>query len=607
MKKFSLFAFLTFWAFSINAQDANTFTKQAVERYSMALQKIENQQNFKNESAHLDAYFDAVVTYWKDLSPTWAYSMGEKKYAGRLWNNSLKVNDLTKEVDLKSLTIIEAFDKDELDKSYQVNLSLLQRELQLNQERSEHNLNLLAIENQWGIHNSMASTLGDISIDDKKDLAHAMGILEGTDRMFENAIETLQEGINQSMIKPKVTVNKVSAQLQNMLDRKGEESPFYTPFKNLPASFSDGEKSRIQTEAKTIIADKIIPAVHKLKDFFDKEYYPKCSDDIAHSALPNGDEKYAYQINYHTTTNMSAKEIHEKGLTEVKRIKGEMEAIIKSTGFEGGFEEFNEFLRTNPQFYYTEGDDLLAGYRDLSKRIDPLLIKYFGNLPRTPYGVKAIPDFLEKSATTAYYSGGSYKAGTPGYFYANTYALESRPKWEMAALTLHEAVPGHHLQIALADEIENLPEFRKFISSTAYVEGWALYAESLGDEMGLYDDPYTKYGQLTYEIWRAIRLVVDTGIHALGWTEEEAISFFKANSPRTEYDIAIEVNRYISWPGQALGYKIGELKIKELRAYAEKELGDDFDIRAFHDVILEQGVVPLGVLEEMVMNWIKEQ
>jgi uncharacterized protein (DUF885 family) len=284
-----------------------------------------------------------------------------------------------------------------------------------------------------------------------------------------------------------------------------------------------------------------------------------------------------------------------------------MDQVIAQTGFKGTFDEFLVFLRKDPQFYYTNKEDLLRGYRDIAKRIDPELTRFFGKLPRLTYGVLPVPGYSERSQTTGYYEPGSVQAGRPGYFYANTYALNTRPKWEMEALTSHEAVPGHHLQISLAQEMENVPEFRKYGSYTAFVEGWGLYSESLSEEMGMYRDPYMKFGQLTYEMWRAIRLVVDTGMHSMGWTRQQAIDYFLANASKNEHDVTVEVDRYIVWPGQALAYKIGMMKIKELRAYATKELGPKFDVRAFHDEVLANGALPLDVLEVQVKQWVAAQ
>jgi uncharacterized protein (DUF885 family) len=284
-----------------------------------------------------------------------------------------------------------------------------------------------------------------------------------------------------------------------------------------------------------------------------------------------------------------------------------MEAVISETGFRGNFDEFVEFLRTDPRFYYTADEDLLKGYRDISKRIDPELGRLFGKLPRSPYGVRPVPAYAQKSQTTAYYERGSIRAGRAGYFYANTYNLAARPIWEMEALTLHEAVPGHHLQISLAEELENVPEWRKHDAYTSYVEGWGLYAESLGGELGLYTDPYQKFGKLSFEMWRACRLVVDTGMHALGWSREQAIEYMRKYSGKTAHNIVVEIDRYIVWPGQALSYKIGELKIRELRDRAAAALGDKFDIRAFHDRVLGQGALPLDVLSKNIDEWIAEQ
>ena len=326
--------------------------------------------------------------------------------------------------------------------------------------------------------------------------------------------------------------------------------------------------------------------------------------------LPNGLDWYRVRARTTTTTDLTPEQIHAIGLAEVKRIRGQMDSLIAATGFKGAFADFVRFLRTDPRFFFTTPADLLRASRDLTKRIDPELERLFGTLPRLTYGVSPVPSYAERSQTTAYYQAGSPLAHRAGTYFVNTYNLPARPRWEMEALTLHEAVPGHHLQIALAQELEGVPEFRRFGGYTAFVEGWGLYSESLGGELGLYTDPYSKFGQLTYEMWRAIRLVIDTGIHTMGWTREQAIDYFKANeyfkenSAKTEHDITVEVDRYIVWPGQALAYKIGELKIKELRAYAAATLGSKFDIRAFHDQVLGAGALPLDVLDARIHAWV---
>ena len=355
------------------------------------------------------------------------------------------------------------------------------------------------------------------------------------------------------------------------------------------------------------IETSVIPAYTRLLSFLRAEYLPGARESIAMSALPDGEAWYAYNVAQMTTTDLTPREIHELGLREVERIRGEMEDVIAETGFEGSFEEFIDFLRTDPQFYFTDPEALLKTYRDIAKRADAASVRVIGTLPRLPYGVVRVPEYAEKSQTTAYYQPGSVEAGRPGQFFANTYDLDSRPQWEMEALTLHEAVPGHHLQIALQQELEDMAWFRRHGGYTAYIEGWGLYAESLGTEMGFYEDPYSKFGQLTYEMWRAVRLVVDTGMHSLGWSRQQAIDFFAANTGKAEHDIVVEIDRYIVWPGQALAYKIGELKIKELRARAEDRLGERFDVRAFHDVVLGSGALPLGILENQIDDWIAQQ
>jgi uncharacterized protein (DUF885 family) len=323
--------------------------------------------------------------------------------------------------------------------------------------------------------------------------------------------------------------------------------------------------------------------------------------------LPDGAAWYARQIRKHTTTTLSAREIHELGLREVRRLRAEMDSLMRLTGFQGTLAQFGAFLRTDPRFFFTDVAGLVRAYRDIAKRADPELVQVFGRLPRLPYGVSPVPAFFERSTTTAYYQPGSPTAGRAGVFFVNTYDLKSRPTWEMEALSMHEAVPGHHLQIALAQELEGVPELRRQLGYNAFVEGWALYSETLGEAMGFYSDPYSRFGAATYQMWRAIRLVLDTGIHSMGWTREQAIAYFKENSTKPEHDITVEVDRYIAWPAQALGYMLGALKIRELRDAAQRALGDRFDTRAFHDQILGQGAMPLDLLAHRIHEWVEAQ
>jgi uncharacterized protein (DUF885 family) len=424
--------------------------------------------------------------------------------------------------------------------------------------------------------------------------------------LVDQTIALMERGVAAALTPPRMTLRDLPAQVSAQLMDDPLKSPMLAGFSSIPASIPEAERARLTREAVDAYTQAVVPAFTKLRDFLVSRYLPACRETTAVSSLPNGASMYAYNVKWHTTTSMTPQEIHQTGLAEVRRIRTEMDRVMAASGFAGSFEAFVEFLRTDRRFYFTDAASLLTAYRDIAKRADPELAALFGVLPRTPYGVKPVPDAIAPSQTTAYYDPGSLVAARPGNMFANTYKLDARPKWEMEALTLHEAVPGHHLQISLAQERDDLPEFRKHSSFTAFVEGWGLYAESLGDEMGLYQDPYSKFGQLTYEMWRAVRLVIDTGLHSMDWSRDQAIAFFRANAAKADQDIIVEVDRYIVWPGQALGYKIGQLTIRELRTKAERALGARFNIRRFHDLVLGQGAVPLDALERQVEVWIAQ-
>jgi uncharacterized protein (DUF885 family) len=428
--------------------------------------------------------------------------------------------------------------------------------------------------------------------------------LRAAPALIDQTIALMQLAAGQGLTPPRIALRDVPGQVQAQIVSDPLASPMLSAFRNWPAGIAQADRDRLTQAAAAAFTGMTQPGFARLHEFLLKTYLPACRETTAAADLPNGAALYAYNVRWHTTTARTPREIHDLGQAEVARIRAEMDKVIATVGFRGGFEAFKQFLRTSPSFFFRDAGSLVTAYRDIAKRADPELARLFAHLPQTPYGVQAIPDAIAPSQTTAYYEPGALGAGRPAYMFANTYKLDARPKWEMEALTLHEAVPGHHLQIALAQELTSLPDFRKNSSYTAYVEGWALYAESLGAEMGFYQDPYAKFGQLTYEMWRAVRLVVDTGLHAMGWTRQQAIDFFAANAAKTTQDITVEVDRYIVWPGQALGYKMGQLKIRELRTKAERELGARFDVRDFHDTILSQGAVPLDVLERMVGAWI---
>lgn len=465
----------------------------------------------------------------------------------------------------------------------------------------------MPINQMGGIQQGAASTLTDMPRARVSDYEDMLARLKALPTLADQTLAELQAGLAKGYTPPKITMRDVPAQFAGLVPADPLQSPLLAPFTQFPASIPSDDQARLIASAKSIYTASVAPAFEKIRAYLVSTYIPACRDSIAGTALPNGMAAYRYLIRWQTTTDLTPDQIHEIGLSEVKRIHAEMEKVTQSSGFQGSFPEFLQFLRTDPRFYYTRPEDLVDGYRVITKRIDPELAHEFGKLPRLTYGVTPIPDFKAPSQTTGYYQPGAPAAGRPGVYFVNTYKLNQRPKWEMEALSLHESVPGHHFQFALAQELENVPEFRKNLGYSAFSEGWALYSESLGEELGLYKDPYSKFGRLSYEMWRAIRLVVDTGMHSKGWTRQQAIDFFRDNSGKTDQDVTVEVDRYIVWPGQALAYKLGQLKIRELRTRAERELGPNFDVRTFHDTILEQGAVPLGILEQHFNSWLAAQ
>jgi uncharacterized protein (DUF885 family) len=406
---------------------------------------------------------------------------------------------------------------------------------------------------------------------------------------------------------PRVIMDRVVPQLAMQVVDRPEDSPFFARFRTWPDTIPQAERERLAAAARKVIGESVIPAYRQFATVFGHAYLPACRETVGIRDTPDGRAFYANRVRYHTTTAQTPEQIHEIGLAEVARNRAEMQAVMHEVGFKGGLAAFFEHLRTDPQFYYKTPEELFRAYAFITKVIDPELPRLFGKLYRTPFGLRPIPDTSAPNTTTAYYSGPSVDGTRPGYYYVNLYRPEVRPKYEMEVLTVHEAAPGHHLQIALAQEQTGLPRFRRFGSITAYIEGWALYSERLGYDLGLYKDPYSRFGQLTYDQWRAVRLVVDTGIHQMGWTRQQAIDYFMANAAKTEADIINEIDRYIAWPGQALGYKIGQLKIIELRERASAALGERFDIRAFHDAILATGAVPLEILERTMTGWIEDK
>jgi uncharacterized protein (DUF885 family) len=574
------------------------------ELFSKKLENIQSDKNIKSEEEKLNVLYQILFDYQLDVSPENGTFLGKPSDNFR-WTDYSKeaINQRKKDNDL-FINALAGINRNNLNKSSQLNYDLLKNQLDDENKGEQFPTELMPINQMSGVHQQVIQTVTFTNIKTEKDANDLLKRLDKIPALFDQIQILMQEGLKQKITPSKNSLLGVPEQIQNLIAKDPSKSDFLTGYKKYTATLSPEKKKAMDDLAIKAINEKVNPALRKLKEYLDKTYIPNSRITYGLKDLPNGINWYNYNIQQTTTTKLSYTEIHEIGLSEVKRIRTEMDALIKKIGFKGTFEEFGVFLKTDPQFYFENGDQLLDAYRVIAKKIDPELPTLFGKLPRLPYGVMPVPSYDEKFQTTAYYNPGSPESGRAGNFYANTYEIKTRPKWEMEALTAHEAVPGHHLQIALSQELENVPELRKTSFYTAFVEGWGLYSESLGTEIGLYKDPYSKYGQLTYEMWRAIRLVVDTGIHGKSWSRQQAIDYFKANSAKNEHDITVEVDRYITWPGQALAYKIGELKIKELRKKATLELGDKFNVREFHDAVLENGAVPLNILENHIDEWI---
>ena len=441
-----------------------------------------------------------------------------------------------------------------------------------------------------------------------KQIKNYLNKLNSIPQYVDQYLPLLRKGLKKGVSQPLIIFDGYESTYNDHITKDFELNYFYSPFKTLPNGLSQTQKDSVLIEAKKAIENSVVPQFIRIKDFFEKEYYPNTRTTIGVSETPNGAEFYQNRINYYTTSTLySADEIHQIGLKEVARIKEEMIKIIQDLNFKGSFKEFFKFLRTDDQFYAKTPKELLMYARDISKRADEQLPRFFKTLPRKPYGVAPVPDAIAPKYTGGRYVGTSKNSTDPGYYWVNTYDLKSRTLYTIPALTVHEAVPGHHLQSALNNELgDSIPQFRRNLYLSAYGEGWGLYSEFLADEMGIYTTPYEQFGKFTYEMWRACRLVIDTGIHAKGWSREEAIDYMSNNTALSLHEVNTEIDRYISWPGQALSYKIGELKIRELRNKAKLELKEKFDIREFHERILEYGTVTLSTLERRINNYIEE-
>jgi uncharacterized protein (DUF885 family) len=560
--------------------------------------------------SRLDALYEAEWQRWLREDPTLATSVGDPRYNDRWPDLSLPAIAKTQAMDRAALAELTNIDPATLSAADRLNFDIAKVQFGRRIAVAPFKPYVYAISHLGSLQSEgsiqTANEITEITpFATAQDYENWIARLRSFAPYVDQVTELLRIGIREKRTSPRVIMERVRPQLAAQRVANPEDSPFFTPFKRFPPSMSASDRERLTAAGRAAIAGTVLPAFARFEKFFNGTYLPACRQSVGIADTPDGQAFYRELIAYHTTTMLTAGEIHAIGLAEVKRIRAEMDKIIAAVGFTGNFQEFAHYLRTDPKFFYTDPNDLLHGYMVIAKSIDPNLVKLFGKLPRTPYGVRPVPETSAPNTTTAYYQPLSSDGSRPGYFYVNLFKPEARPKWEMEVLTTHESVPGHHLQIALQYENSaGVPMIRRMSDFTAYTEGWGLYAESLGEQLGLYTDPYQKFGQLTYDMWRAVRLVVDTGMHSAGWSRQQAIDFFKANAPKSELDITNEIDRYIAWPGQALAYKVGQLKIFELRDAAQQALGSQFDIREFHDVVLSTGAVPLSVLDQTVRDWI---
>ena len=554
----------------------------------------------------LNQLFERCWEFELKEDPLFATRLGRTEHNHLL--PSATVTDIKRRMRMRAAYLKEAqaLLVSDLDMGDRMNLRIFMQQLQSDVNESAYLSYLIPITNRSGFHISFPELPKRVPLATVKDHENYIARLLDFARYGQEQILLLKAGISAGWVLPAVVLEGYSDTITPHIVTDATKSLLYTPFRSLPASFSSQEKERLQKRAASAISSSVLPAYRALGGFMGNEYLPAAPGSVGASALPNGRAFYRHRVKQYTTLDLAPEEVHNLGLKEVARIRREMKAVPARAEFKGSLEDFVSFLRTDPQFYATTAEQLEKEVALTLKKMDGQLPRLFRKLPRMPYGIRRVPAYIAPKTTTAYYRAPSGDGTRAGFYYINTFNLKSRPLFEVQALSLHEAVPGHHLQIALQQELEGLPEFRRFTGFTAFVEGWALYAERLGLEVGFYQDPYSDFGRLSYEMWRACRLVVDTGIHYLGWSRSQAIGYMSENTALSLHNIEAEVDRYIAWPGQALAYKIGELKIRELRTRAEKELLESFDVRDFHDVVLRNGSIPLPLLEENVLRYIKQ-
>jgi uncharacterized protein (DUF885 family) len=536
--------------------------------------------------------------------PTFATSVGVHDYDDRLGDDSLAAYARRDAETAAFLAELDGVDRAALSPGDQIDYDIFRAQLVDRRDGFRFGDHLLTLNADSGFHTGFALLHMGLPFSTVKDYENYLARLSQFPAYMDQNIDRMREGLKRGMTIPRATLAGVEMTIQPLAEVEPEKHPVYEPFTSFPATFPAETQKRLAAAAREIVVTKILPGYRKFLDFMTREYVPGCRTTLAATALPDGEAYYRYEIRSYTTLEMEPKAIHELGLRELAAIRAEMEKVIASTGFTGSFADFLKFLRTDPRFYAKTPEELLMRASTIAKRMDAKLPSLFGRLPRQPYGVMAVPPSLAPKYTSGRYSGSPKDSTEPGWYWVNTYALDKRPLYNLEALTFHEAVPGHHLQGALAEEADDVRPFRRYSYLSAYGEGWGLYSEFLGNEAGFYTDPYSKFGYLGYRAWRACRLVVDTGLHEFGWTRQQAIDFLAENTSLPLVEATTETDRYISWPGQALSYYLGYLEIRELRSKAEQALGERFDVRAFHDEILRHGSVPLPVLESIIDSWI---
>jgi uncharacterized protein (DUF885 family) len=558
-------------------------------------------------SSRLQQLFADEWEFRMQENPLLATRCGDHRFNDRL--PSVSEQDFENYL-LQARTFLERLrqiDREILTPEEQLNYHIFERMLRERIAEYEFGAYLMPVTKASGFQRYFPDLPNFVPLSTVKDYENYVARLDAFKTFAQTHIEVMRAGMRKGYVPPQAVLEGVEDSIQAHIVQDPTQSVLFKPFERFPESIAETDRHNAIQAGRAAIVNSVVPGYQALLQFMVDEYIPAGRKDIAASLLPNGRAFYEHRVRKNTTLDLIPQQVHDIGLDEVHRIRSEMEQVIRQVGFQGGFHEFVEFLRTDERFYVNTPEALMKEVALIMKKMDGELPRLFETLPRTPYGLRQIPDYIAPKTTSAYYFPSAGDGTTAGFYYVNTYDLESRPLYEYEALSLHEAVPGHHLQLALQRELENIPNFRRFGGVTAFVEGWALYAERLGLEVGFYQDPYSDFGRLTFEMWRATRLVVDTGMHYLGWTRQQAIDFMAENTALSLLNITNEVDRYIAWPGQAIAYKIGEIKIRELRTLAEKELGLRFDVRKFHSVVLENGGIPLDVLEANVKRWTAEQ